>query len=331
MSIILHHPSGDVSVRESDDGMRIVTAEADPLDQFVSRTTCKTAYPLELIEHILKVEGTSGVCDEIMREEDPEYVRINIEYEVFGFTPAEDFTGMRVLDFGCGAGASSVILAQTTDASEIVGIDINSDSLDIARHRAEFYHIQNATFIESPHGATLPNDIGAFDAVLLSAVWEHLLPNERWVLLPKLWELIRPGGTIYINQTPHRWFPVEIHTTGLPFINYLPDWLAFLVVQMLSNRIDRNETWEGLLRGGIRGGYTGEIQRILAGINADVEFLKPCRQELRNPVEMWHKYSSRFRPGRGKDVVRLIAKAILSITGHAFVPALTLAIRKRNH
>ena len=83
----------------------------------------------------------------------------------------------------------------------------------------------------SPSGSELPPDIGSFDYVILSAVWEHLLPAERPVITRLLWNALRPGGALLINQTPDRWSPFEHHTTGLWGINYLPDRLACYVAR----------------------------------------------------------------------------------------------------
>src|SRR5258708_15885337 len=65
-----------------------------------------TSYPPELILEIHAAKR-GYVCDEIMREEDPRYVERAIRHEVLGYVDAEDFRGKRILDFGCGSGAST--------------------------------------------------------------------------------------------------------------------------------------------------------------------------------------------------------------------------------
>ena len=35
-----------------------------------------------------------------------------------------------------------------------------------------------------------------------------------------VWSKVNPGGAILINQTPHRYFPKERHSTGLWFLNF---------------------------------------------------------------------------------------------------------------
>jgi hypothetical protein len=41
--------------------------------------------------------------------------------------------------------------------------------------------------------------------------------------MAELWRQLRLGGILFLNQTPHRYYPLEHHTTGLPLLNYLPE------------------------------------------------------------------------------------------------------------
>ena len=89
----------------------------------------------------------------------------------------------------------------------------------IARARAKFYGVDDRVeYIESTDPTKLPDGVGGFDFIILSAVFEHLLPNERVNLMPLLWDSLNVGGVIFINQTPHRWFPIEQNdlTSGEP-------------------------------------------------------------------------------------------------------------------
>jgi hypothetical protein len=75
--------------------------------------------------------------------------------------------------------------------------------------------------------------------------------------MPRLWSALKPGGMIFINRTAYRYFPLEIHSTGLWFVNYLPDRFAHAVVRCLAGRnkaINESGDWNVHLRGGLRGG-----------------------------------------------------------------------------
>ena len=45
-------------------------------------------------------------------EEDPRYVERAIRNDVLGYVEARAFAGKRVLDFGCGAGASTLVMSR---------------------------------------------------------------------------------------------------------------------------------------------------------------------------------------------------------------------------
>lgn len=135
---------------------------------------------------------------------------------------------------------------------------------------------------------------------MLSAVYEHLLPKERKVLMPLLWEVLAPGGVLFVNQTPHRWFPYEHHSTALWGINYLPDRVAHWYARAFSKRnpeINRSPNWAVHLRGGLRGGTEREI---VANLTAHSRFrgaiMQPTAGGYRDRADYWlANTSSRFR------------------------------------
>ncbi len=298
--------------------------------------TWETAYPEDLIRLILEVRGPASVIDEIRRDEDPRYVRACLEVDITGYVDPQSLKGKRWLDFGCGGGASTAILAGMFPDSPIVGIDLSDRSLAIARARGRHFGYRNIEFLLSPSPDRLPPDLGSFDAILLSAVLEHLLPDERRTLLPRLWGLLNPGGVLFIDQTPWRYFPFEGHTTRLPLINYLPDRPAYSYARALSRRVGADESWESLLRRGIRGGSLGEIGRILRSCcGMDFEFLTPNRLGFRDRVDLWYagyavSIANKYPWARPVQAfLRGLFKAVYWTTGAAVVPSLSLAIHKR--
>jgi SAM-dependent methyltransferase len=176
--------------------------------------------------------------------------------------------GTRWLDFGCGVGSSTLALARLLPDATIIGVELDAEKVAMANHLRTVEGLQNLSFHASPAGDRLPDGIGTFDYVMLSAVFEHLLPNERRTTMSLIWNALRPGGILFINQTPHRWFPKELHTTGLWGMNYLPDPLAHAVAQRFG-RLRRAGDWRTYLRYGIRGGTERELLRAV-GPNARI-------------------------------------------------------------
>src|SRR5581483_7814271 len=175
-----------------------------------------------------------------------------------------EFVNKRILDFGCGYGASSVALAKLFPESQVVGVDLREDRIRLASACAEHHGLGNVKFSVAPSGSELPSDAGQFDFVYLFAVYEHLLPTERPVIMKLLWSVLKPGGTLFIDATPHRYFPVDLHSTNLPLINYLPDRLAHYAARKFARvgpQINKSPLWEDHLRGGLRGATEKQILR----------------------------------------------------------------------
>ncbi|MBI5428359.1 MAG: class I SAM-dependent methyltransferase [Nitrospinae bacterium] len=330
MTTTLTFPEALVHIAETGGGKRRVSAELlDPL-RFISVRQCETAYPLDLIQLVLDVKGPLWVCDEIARDEDENYVQKKLRNDLLGYLPASAFASKTILDFGCGSGASTVILGRMFPDARIAGVELDPNLLRLARARAEFHRLGNATFHRSPDAKSLPDELAGFDFAILSAVYEHLLPDERRTVLPEIWARLKPGGTLFIDQTPYRYFPVEAHATGLPLINYLPDRWAHKMAVKFSRRVASGETWEGLLRKGIRGGSEREIQKILRGKSSNHPpiLLEPGQNNLRDRIDLWYSNMDVRRYPRVARMVKYFAKTVQWLTGAVVVHSLSLAIRK---
>lgn len=277
MPTVLQHGEGTVTVEESPGGSRVRVSVDDP-STFVPRGECGTTYNLALIRQILDVKGPAWLCDEIARDQDPDYVQRTLLPALTGFVAQERFAGARMLDFGCGSGASTMILARAFPSCEIVGVELEPRLLALAEARRRFYCGCDCRvrFVASPAGDVLPSGIGRFDFVVLNAVVEHLLPDERRTLLPLLWSSLKPDGVLFVNETPSRWYPVEGHTTGIPLLAYVPDSVALRLAHRYSRRARNSETWPQLLRKGIRGSSLPQLRRsIRAGCGEEPVVLDP--------------------------------------------------------
>lgn len=296
--------------------------------EFMPSGSWETGYSASLIETVLRAKSPAWLCDEIRRDEDSGYVEADLRAAILGFVPAPSLAGRRLLDFGCGCGSSTMVLARMLPHTSIVGVELDDVSLEVARARARHYGVA-VEFLKSPAGTRLPEGLGRFDAVLLSAVYEHLLPRERDTLVPLLWSALEPGGVLFVNQLPHRWFPIETHTTGLPFLNYLPDRWTLAAVRAFSRRRDRDESWEQLLRAGIRGATQRDLVRRLARIGEGRPVpLAPAQNGFRDHADLWFEVASRRRWPALKRALRLGYRAMSAALGDPFAPTLSIAIRR---
>lgn len=325
--MILNHPDATISIVETTNGKRRI--QCDPREGlFTPIRAWETDYTPELIEHVLSVKGPDYLCDEIMRDEYELYVYQAFRWDILSYVGEEDMRGKRLLDFGSGSGASSMVLARMFDDTEIVGVELVDEYVKLARHRAKFYDLEDRVqFLVSPDPNSLPEGIGKFDYIIFSAVFEHLLPEERQSVLPLLWAHLKPGGVIFLDQTPYRWFPVEQHTTGMPLLNYLPDGLTHRLATK-SKRVDADVTWPELLRKGIRGGTVKEIMGIFANNDCPVSMVQPSRLGVKDHIGLWYKLSATSRRPLIKKVMMWGLRTIKLVTGIVMIPTLSLAIRK---
>ena len=222
-----------------------------------------------------------------------------------------------------------MVLARMFPEATIVGVELVSEFVELARHRAEFHGVEGrVSFQLSPDAKSLPPEVGDFDYIIFSAVYEHLLPSERQVILALLWSHLKQGGVMLLDQTPYRWFPVEMHTTGLPLINYLPDRLTLYCSRRFSERVSLDASWPELLRKGIRGGTTQEIMTILNREGRKAELLNPSRLGVKDHIDLWYQLSSTKRKPLTKKLMMWAFRAVKAVTGVTMIPTLSLAVRK---
>src|SRR5260221_8488106 len=179
LSELLRHSHG-LRVERLADGRHHIGVEPDQGCPGASHSWT-TSYPPELI---LEIHATKRgyVCDEIMREEDPRYVERAIRHEVLGYVDAEEFRGKRILDFGCGSGASTLVMSRLLPPCELVGVELEERLLSLARLRAEDFGRSGLRFPRSPSRPPLPGGLGGFDHTVLRHPHKNLLPNNRPML-----------------------------------------------------------------------------------------------------------------------------------------------------
>ena len=328
---VLDCPDGQLQVTELGGGRRRLTAVPRDNTVFIKVAEYETAYPVELVRLVLRVRGLRAVCDEIEREESPGYLQHVLYWTLHGHVDPSMFAGKRLLDFGCGAGASTMILARMLPETEIVGVDFDRPALELASARRDFYGYERVSFQTMEDPTTLPADLGEYDFVVFSAVFEHLLPAERATLIPALWSHLREGGVFFVGETPHRFTPVESHTTGgVPLINYLPPPAAAWAARRFSPRIGGDSSWDELLRAGIRGGTERMFLRFLrdAG-HSDAELLRPAQQGLRDEFDLWYQISHVNELPGVKARLRSAFRWLRRLTGISFTPYLSFAVARR--
>ncbi len=160
------------------------------------------------------------------------------------------FVGKRVLDFGASYGLSMAAVLNL-GASEAVGVE--PDLERVSQGTAILSTLGLATRSSLLHLSdtrTLPFANASFDFVLVNAVLEHIPPpRDRYI--EEVWRCVAPGGYLFVNETPNKYFPIDLHTTGgLWWVPWLPrNWARRYAVWRGRWSEDRDwdsSGWRGL-------------------------------------------------------------------------------------
>ncbi len=121
--------------------------------------------------------------------------------------------GEAVLDYGCGPGNDLTGFAIHTGARRIVGVDVSTSALNLARHRLGLHGVgpDRAELVRLTDGATeLPFEDGSFDFVSSQGVLHHT--SDPVAILRELHRVLRPGGTgsIMVYNRDSVWFHLYV-------------------------------------------------------------------------------------------------------------------------
>ena len=94
--------------------------------------------------------------------------------------------GSRVLELGCGRGVPAT--RELAKRHEVVGVDISSAQVALARH-----HVPEATFV---HADVMELELppASFDAVVSIYMFGHIPPDDQGELVDRIAGWLRPGG-----------------------------------------------------------------------------------------------------------------------------------------
>src|ERR1700730_2095331 len=87
------------------------------------------------LRHSTKEIGTKEYFDEV------EQRKYFVEPHIPGFAEFERWRGKRVLEIGCGLGTDTINFAR--HGAFITAVDLSEKSIEIARHRAEIFGVQD--------------------------------------------------------------------------------------------------------------------------------------------------------------------------------------------
>ncbi|MFI0901735.1 methyltransferase domain-containing protein [Streptomyces sp. NPDC020983] len=113
--------------------------------------------------------------------------------------------GLRVLDLGCGTGASTAALLHAAPAAEVVAVDASAGML---RRAAAKRWPDRVTFVHAT-AESLPDDVagGPFDAVFAAYLFRNLADPDA--VLARVRSLLVPGGRLAVHEYALSGRPVD--------------------------------------------------------------------------------------------------------------------------
>lgn len=108
-----------------------------------------------------------------------------VRNDLMGFIPPHS---KRVLDVGCGNGATAAHIKKRFDIQEVVGVEFFSAAASVAEKRIDRVLVGDIEELE------LPFDPGYFDCILCADVLEHT--KDPWIVLRKLGRHLHPCGVL---------------------------------------------------------------------------------------------------------------------------------------
>jgi|JI7StandDraft_1071085.scaffolds.fasta_scaffold20616_3 SAM-dependent methyltransferase len=104
--------------------------------------------------------------------------------------------GMKVLEIGCGTGATLAQLSQHTGV-HLFGVDVSAEMLKTAEQRMEYCGISSVSLKLIQPGGKLPFEDNFFDAVYAESVLGIIEPPALSVLLAEIKRVLKPAGTFF--------------------------------------------------------------------------------------------------------------------------------------
>lgn len=118
-----------------------------------------------------------------------------------------------LVDFGCGNGAQTLLLAGLCD--QATGVDVNPSFLAEFAAAAAAAGCGDRVRGVLPDAGRIPLDNQSADVVTSFTVLEHV-PDEQ-AALAEMFRVLRPGGRLIIS-VPNRWWVFETHGCDLPLL-----------------------------------------------------------------------------------------------------------------
>ena len=218
-----------------------------PVINGIPRFTNGTYYwgeiPFELMQRVNVCASQShwrNSLEELVRPHYPDiydYVISNSRADFNYFIPLNSKS--IVLDVGSGWGTISLLLADRS--GHVISVESVKERIEFQRIRTRQDEINNVQLIQA-NFLDLPIPKSGLDLVVMNGVLEWIgiastydtPPNLQKKVLRKVFDSLKPGGTLYIgieNRFGYNYFLGGRDHSDIPFTSLMPRWLANQVMK----------------------------------------------------------------------------------------------------
>ena len=124
-------------------------------------------------------------------------------HECAGKLASRGFETGKVIDVGCGFGATVLVLAETFADSEFVGIDLSDPLLLLAKRSADAADLEVRVRFEKADAPRIPFDDETFDAAI-NVNMVHLVEDPIG-MLNEIERVLAPEGFLFIADLRRTW------------------------------------------------------------------------------------------------------------------------------
>jgi 2-polyprenyl-3-methyl-5-hydroxy-6-metoxy-1,4-benzoquinol methylase len=145
----------------------------------------------QLKEKLAKIWNRESESYKFSNDKQPDYLAdyYHIEYCL------GDIKNKKILEVGSGSGQTSAYLASKGAIVHLV--DISKKALEFSERYFKSRKLPVKLYLQDAFDMKFPDE--SFDYVWNGGVIEHFTDDEKIILIKKMWELVKPGGKLYIS------------------------------------------------------------------------------------------------------------------------------------
>ena len=148
-------------------------------------------------ERVFEEDFAQGYADRHQK------IAVKFGQEYAGKLSSRGFRQGRILDVGCGFGATVLILADRFPDSDIVGIDLSEPLLRLAEQAAKPMDLGERVRFEKADAQDIPYDDDSFDAVI-NLQMVHIV-DDPVSMLNEIERVLVPDGYLFIADIKRSW------------------------------------------------------------------------------------------------------------------------------